>query len=80
MDRHVHAQESPVDSNVHHVDYSIQTDRHKENHYRRICHKNDRMYMYMVNLLKSHDNLHGITFRIEIMLNGIAIIKHWIVR
>ena len=26
----------------------------------------------MVNLLKSHDNLHGITYRIKIMLKGIA--------
>ena len=38
------------------------------------------MYMYMyicksVNLLKSHDNLLGIIYRIKIMLNGIAIIK-----
>ena len=29
----------------------------------------------MVNLLKSHDNLLGITYKIKIMLNGIAIIK-----
>ena len=34
----------------------------------------------MVNLLKSHDNLHGITHRIKIMLKGIAIVKHWILR
>ena len=27
----------------------------------------------MVNLPKSHDNLHGITYRIKIMLKGIAI-------
>ena len=38
------------------------------------------MYMYMyiyksVNFLKSHDNLLGITYRIKIMLNGIAITK-----
>ena len=34
------------------------------------------MYIYkMVNLLKSNDNLHGIRYRIKIMLNGIAIIK-----
>ena len=34
-------------------------------------------YIYkMVNLLKKHDNLHGITYRIKIMLNGIAIVKH----
>ena len=26
----------------------------------------------MVNLLKSHDNLYGITYRIKIMLKGIA--------
>ena len=26
----------------------------------------------MVNLLKSHDNLHGITYRIKIMLEAIA--------
>ena len=29
----------------------------------------------MVNLIKSHDNLHGITYRIKIMLKGIAIVK-----
>ena len=36
------------------------------------------MYMYiykMVNLLKSHDYLLGTTYRIKIMLNGIAIKK-----
>ena len=32
----------------------------------------------MVILLKSHDNLHGITYRIKIMLKGIAIVKHCI--
>ena len=26
----------------------------------------------MVNLLKSHDNLHGITYRVKIMLKDIA--------
>ena len=34
----------------------------------------------MVNLLKTHDNLHGITYRVKIMLKGIAIVKHWILR
>ena len=37
------------------------------------------MYMYiykMVNLLKLHDHLLGTTYRIKIMLNGIAIKKH----
>ena len=38
-------------------------------------------YMYtciykMVNLLKSHDNLHGITYKIKVMLKSIAIVKH----
>ena len=36
------------------------------------------MYMYiynMVNLLKSHDNLHGITYRVKIMLKGIVFEK-----
>ena len=42
------------------------------------------MYMYiiykMVNLLSSDENLHGITYRIKIMLKGIVIVKHWILR
>ena len=29
----------------------------------------------MVNLIKSHDNLHGITYIIKIMLKGIDIVK-----
>ena len=33
----------------------------------------------MVNLLESHHNLHGITYRVKIMLKGIAIVKHWII-
>ena len=32
----------------------------------------------MGNVLKSHYNLHGITYRVKIMLKGIAIVKHWI--
>ena len=32
----------------------------------------------MVNLIKSHDNLHGITYRIKIMLKAIAIVKHYV--
>ena len=41
------------------------------------------MYMYiykMVNLLKSHDDLHGSTYKNKIILKGIAIVKHWILR
>ena len=33
-----------------------------------------------IDLLKSHDNLHGITHRIKIMSKGIAIVKQWILR
>ena len=32
----------------------------------------------MVNLLKSHDNLHCITYKIKIIIKGFAIVKHWI--
>ena len=67
------------------------TDRYfidiKNSHYRLIiCHENDRdiiMYTYMYiqdGLLKSHANIDGITYRIQIMLSGIAVIKHWIFR
>ena len=40
-----------------------------------MCHKNDRIYVHvykMVFLLKPHDNSHGITYKIKIMLKGIA--------
>ena len=30
----------------------------------------------MVNLLKSHDKLYGNTYKIKIMLKGIAMVKH----
>ena len=30
----------------------------------------------MGDFLKSHDNLHGITHGVKIMLKGIAIVKH----
>ena len=40
------------------------------------------MYMYIQDgyLPKSHENLHGITYRNKIMLKGIAIVKHWVLR
>ena len=33
------------------------------------------MYIHIVNLLKSYDNIHGMTYTTEIMLSGIAKIK-----
>ena len=53
-------------------------DRNKS-HYRLICHSNERdicTCIYKnVNLLKSYDNIHGMTYTTKIMLIDIAIIK-----
>ena len=40
------------------------------------------MYMYIQNgnFVKNHDNLHGSTYRIKIMLNGFAMKKDWLLR
>ena len=50
----------------------------KKDHYRLICHKNERdicLCIYkIVNLLKSYDNIHGMTY-ITKSLGGIAIIN-----
>ena len=34
----------------------------------------------IVNLLKSYDNTHSMTYITKVMLTGIAIKKHWILR
>ena len=51
----------------------------EKSHYRLICHKNGRdictCIYKIVNLLKSHDNIHGMTYTTKIMLSGIAKIK-----
>ena len=62
-----------------------QTDRQtdilltEKSHYRRICHRNERdictCIYKIVNLLKSYDNIHGMTYTTKIMLGGIAKIK-----
>ena len=57
----------------------------KKSQYSLICHKNERIELCiciykMVNLLKAHDNLHGIKDKIKIIIIGIAIVKHWILR
>ena len=72
--------------NISRYDHSIiirQTDKYfidrKNSHYRLICHSNERdicTCIYKIgNLLKSYDNIHGITYTTKIMLSGIAIIK-----
>ena len=61
----------------------IQTDRYfidrKKSHYRLICHRNERdictCIYKIVNLLKSYDNIHGMTYTTKIMLSDIAKIK-----
>ena len=60
-----------------------QTDRYfidkKKSHYRLICHRNERdictCIYKIVSLLKSYDNIHGMTYTAKIMLSGIAKIK-----
>ena len=62
----------------------VQTDRQifywkEKSHYRLICHRNERdictCIYKIVNLLKSYDNIHGMTYTTKIMLSGIAEIK-----
>ena len=51
----------------------------KKSHYRLICHRNERdictCIYKIVSLLKSYDNIHGMTYTHKIMLSGIAKIK-----
>ena len=51
----------------------------KKSHYRLICHRNERdictCIYKIVSLLKSYDNIHGMTYTTKIMLSGIAKIK-----
>ena len=51
----------------------------KKSHYRLICHRNERdictCIYKIVSLLKSYDNIHGMTYTSKIMLSGIAKIK-----
>ena len=50
----------------------------KKTHYGLKCHRNERQFICtfnIVNLLKSYDNVHGMTYRIRITLSGIAIIN-----
>ena len=51
----------------------------KKSPYRLICHRNERdictCIYKIVSLLKSYDNIHGMTYTAKIMLSGIAIIK-----
>ena len=51
----------------------------KKSHYRLICHRNERdictCIYKIVSLLKSYDNIHGMTYTAKIMLSGIAKIK-----
>ena len=48
----------------------------KKSHYRLICHRNERdictCIYKIVSLLKSYDNIHGMTYTAKIMLSGIA--------
>ena len=51
----------------------------KKSHYRLICHRNERdictCIYKIVSLLKSYDNIHGMTYTTKIMLSGIAKIR-----
>ena len=51
----------------------------KKSHYKLICHRNERdictCIYKIVSLLKSYDNIHGMTYTAKIMLSGIAKIK-----
>ena len=51
----------------------------KKSHYRLICHRNERdictCIYKIVSLLKSYDNIQGMTYTTKIMLSGIAKIK-----
>ena len=51
----------------------------KKNHYRFICHRNETdictCIYKTVNLLRSYDNIHGMTYTTKIMLSGNAKIK-----
>ena len=51
----------------------------KKSHYRLFCHRNERdictCIYKIVSLLKSYDNIHGMTYTTKIMLSGIAKIK-----
>ena len=80
--------ENPDDDNLWHNIIYIwdSTDRRtdillteKKSHYRLICHRNERdictCIYKIVNLLKSYDNIHGMTYTTKIMLSGIAKIK-----
>ena len=48
----------------------------KKSHYRLICHRNEKdictCIYKIVSLLKSYDNIHGMTYTAKIMLSGIA--------
>ena len=51
----------------------------KKSHYRLICHRTERnictCIYKIVSLLKSYDNIQGMTYTAKIMLSGIAKIK-----
>ena len=53
--------------------------KEKKSHHRFICHRNERdictCIYKIVSLLKSYDNIHGMTYTTKIMLSGIAKIK-----
>ena len=71
---------------MHHNQVGFITDRQtdillteKKSHYRLICHRNERdictCIYKIVSLVKSYDNIHGMTYTAKIMLSGIAKIK-----
>ena len=71
-----------VNNRYHNVIPDRQTDillTEKKSHYRLICHRNERdictCIYKIVSLLKSYDNIHGMTYTTKIMLSGIAKIK-----
>ena len=80
--RHKH-RDFPVNTkHLHNICTDRQTDillTEKKSHYRLICHRNERdictCIYKIVSLLKSYDNIHGMTYTAKIMLSGIAKIK-----
>ena len=83
-----HCARSPTSVSVKYYSLRVyyQTDRQtdillteKKSHYRLICHRNERdictCIYKIVSLLKSYDNIHGMTYTAKIMLSGIAKIK-----
>ena len=71
-----HAGVTPIPPGTRQTDILLTENK---SHYRFICHRNERdictCIYKIVSLLKSYDNIHGMTYTAKIMLSGIAKIK-----